>query len=37
MIKRRLVCQIIKDAWWRVIVPEMRPIEHNRWLWATKN
>lgn len=30
-------CQLIKNAWWRAIVPEMRPIEHNRWLWATKD
>ncbi len=29
-------CQIIKNAWWRVIIPGNRPIAHNRWLWATK-
>ncbi len=29
-------CQIIKNAWWRSIIPEHRPIGHNRWLWATK-
>ena len=25
---------IIPNAWWRVIVPEQRPIPHNRWLVA---
>lgn len=29
-------CEVIDKAWWRTIVPEQRPIEHNRWLWATK-
>jgi precorrin-6B methylase 2 len=28
--------EIIDNAWWRVFVPEQRPIAHNRWLWATK-
>ena len=28
--------EIVPNAWWRVIVPEQRPIDHNRWLWATK-
>ena len=27
---------IIKNAPWRVVVPELRPIEHNRWLVAYK-
>jgi len=26
--------EIIPNAWWRTIVPEQRPIDHNRWLWA---
>jgi hypothetical protein len=26
--------KIIPNAWWRAIVPEQRPIDHNRWLWA---
>jgi hypothetical protein len=26
--------QIVENAWWRRIVPEQRPIEHNRWLLA---
>lgn len=30
------VC-IISNAWWRLFIPEMRPIEHNRWLAAWKN
>jgi precorrin-6B methylase 2 len=28
-------CKIIKNAWWRRIVPERRAwSDHNRWLWA---
>lgn len=29
-------CQIIPNAWWRFFVPELRPIEHNRWFLAKK-
>jgi hypothetical protein len=29
--------RIIPNAWWRVFVPEMRPINHNRWLAAWKS
>lgn len=25
---------IVPNAWWRTMVPEQRPIDHNRWLWA---
>jgi FkbM family methyltransferase len=28
--------KIIPNAWWRLFLPEQRPIEHNRWLLATK-
>jgi precorrin-6B methylase 2 len=28
--------RIIDNAWWRVIVPERRPIPHNRWICGTK-
>jgi hypothetical protein len=28
--------RIIKNAWWRMIIPEKRPIPHNRWLVASK-
>ena len=28
--------QIIRNAWWRALIPELRPIEHNRWLAAWK-
>jgi hypothetical protein len=28
--------RIIRNAWWRVLIPELRPIEHNRWLAAWK-
>ena len=27
---------VIRNAWWRIFVPEERPIDHNRWLWAAK-
>lgn len=33
---RHYDCTIITNAWWRAILPEQRPIEHNRWLWATR-
>jgi hypothetical protein len=33
---RRYACTVIRNAWWRAILPEQRPIAHNRWLWATK-
>ncbi len=26
--------RIVRNAWWRVIVPENRPVPHNRWLIA---
>jgi precorrin-6B methylase 2 len=29
-------CSIIKNAWWRSIIPEQRPILHNRWLFAER-
>jgi len=29
-------CEVIDPAWWRVLVPEERPIPHNRWLWAAE-
>jgi hypothetical protein len=25
---------IVRNAWWRAIVPEQRPGDHNRWLWG---
>jgi hypothetical protein len=28
--------RIIRNAWWRSFVPELRPIPHNRWLAAWK-
>ena len=28
--------KIVKNAWWRNFVPELRPIAHNRWLVAWK-
>lgn len=29
-------CSLIKNAWWRRLVPELRTIEHNRWFSAVK-
>jgi hypothetical protein len=29
-------CRVIRNAWWRVLVPERRLVDHNRWLWAEK-
>lgn len=29
--------RVIRNAWWRLFVPELRPIPHNRWLAAWKN
>ena len=28
--------RVIPNAWWRIFVPERRPIEHNRWIFATE-
>jgi len=28
--------RIIRNAWWRMVIPEQRPIEQNRWLAAWK-
>jgi hypothetical protein len=30
-------CRIVKNAWWRLFVPERRPIELNRWVFAEKS
>lgn len=27
---------IIKNAWWRIFIPEYRQIKHNRWIYAYK-
>lgn len=32
--QRRYETVIVSNAWWRAIVPELRPIPHNRWLFA---
>jgi FkbM family methyltransferase len=29
-------CHIIDNAPWRLLVPELRPLPHCRWLWASK-
>jgi hypothetical protein len=28
--------RVIPNGWWRVFIPELRPIAHNRWLAAWK-
>jgi hypothetical protein len=28
--------KVIHNAWWRLFVPDLRPIEHNRWLSAIR-
>jgi len=28
--------KIVENAWWRIMLPELRPIAHNRWLVAWK-
>ena len=35
LVSKGYHCKVIMNAWWRVIVPEQRPILHNRWIWAT--
>jgi precorrin-6B methylase 2 len=32
--KNGLETEIIRNAWWRKVMPERRPLPHNRWLWA---
>ena len=32
--ERKYNVTIIKNAWWRFLIPEQRPLEHNRWLFA---
>lgn len=29
--------EVLRNAWWRIVLPERRPTAHNRWLWATKD
>jgi hypothetical protein len=29
-------CRVSKNAWWRVLIPEQRPLNHNPWLFAEK-
>jgi len=31
-----LGCRIIKNAWWRAVLPDARPIELNRWVFAER-
>jgi hypothetical protein len=26
--------RLIRNTWWRMLYPEYRPIEHNRWLFS---
>jgi precorrin-6B methylase 2 len=34
--RRGFATKVIKNAWWRLLIPEYRTIEHNRWLAAWK-
>ena len=27
--------RVVKNGWYRAVIPELRPTQHNRWLWAT--
>ena len=27
-------CRVLSNAWWRILIPENRPIGHNRWIFA---
>jgi hypothetical protein len=29
-------CKIVDNSRWRLIIPENRPLAHNRWIWAEK-
>ncbi len=37
LAERGYHCKIVKNAWWRLILPEKRPLSHNRWLIAAKD
>lgn len=28
--------KVIPNAWWRIFIPELRPIPHNRWIFGVK-
>ena len=34
--KNNYAVKIVKNAWWRLLLAERRPLEHNRWLAAEK-
>lgn len=34
---RNYSCEIVRNARWRFVVPERRPVPHNRWIWASNN
>ena len=36
LAERGYACSVIPNAWWRLLVPEVRPLPHNRWLSARK-
>jgi hypothetical protein len=33
----RYEVEIIPNAWWRIFIPERRPVAHNRWILATRS
>lgn len=36
LLERGYSVKIIDKAWWRTLLPEKRPLAHNRWLYAFK-
>jgi hypothetical protein len=32
-----LKTRIVSQAWWRALIPEQRPVEHNRWIVAWRD
>ncbi|MCW8130091.1 MAG: hypothetical protein KIS92_07065 [Planctomycetota bacterium] len=34
--EHKFACKVIRQAWWRFLIPEQRPTAHNRWISAHK-
>jgi hypothetical protein len=32
--KHRYTSKVISNSRWRRLIPELRPLPHNRWIWA---
>jgi hypothetical protein len=37
LVKNGYTVKIIRNAWWRRLAPEKRPLAHNRWMYAVKD